>query len=277
MKSSSQLFPVELVSAEDRGNHIEDIYSLKPNTSDDKSVEIALIHLHAANSVGEQQILFVHDVFQSHWQWTEGEYRSLIEDLLAQNISVWLMDWRAHGSSKKNKQLQRNSLFEMANLDVVAVEKFIFEKSKKSFIYCGQGFGALMAMLTLDQLSHVSQFLFVDAQALTRQKRYFIPFQKTFRKLQLVGKPFVSGPGSEVESPLVFKDYLSLQGFFANIRNPNRVQHLKNIIAKAEKVIWLCSDRASERSAKRHAKKQTRVHRVSKNAVAPEIIRLVTS
>ena len=45
MQSSSQLFPVALLSAELRGDLTEDVYRLKPNNSPDSSVELAVTRL----------------------------------------------------------------------------------------------------------------------------------------------------------------------------------------------------------------------------------------
>lgn len=45
MQSSSQLFPVALISAERRGDLVEDVYRLKPANSPDASVELAVTRL----------------------------------------------------------------------------------------------------------------------------------------------------------------------------------------------------------------------------------------
>ena len=45
MQSSSDLFPVALMSAEFRGDLSEDVYRLKPSNSPDFSVELALTRL----------------------------------------------------------------------------------------------------------------------------------------------------------------------------------------------------------------------------------------
>lgn len=50
MQSSSKLFPVALVSAELRGDLVEDVYRLKPNNSPDRSVELALTRLGLAGA-----------------------------------------------------------------------------------------------------------------------------------------------------------------------------------------------------------------------------------
>ncbi|RML86303.1 Esterase/lipase/thioesterase protein, partial [Pseudomonas savastanoi] len=45
MQSSSQLFPVALISAERRGDLVEDVYRLKPANSPDPSVELVVTRL----------------------------------------------------------------------------------------------------------------------------------------------------------------------------------------------------------------------------------------
>jgi hypothetical protein len=49
MQSSSNLFPVALISAERRGDLSEDVYRLKPGNSPDWSVEIAVTRLGMAD------------------------------------------------------------------------------------------------------------------------------------------------------------------------------------------------------------------------------------
>ena len=45
MQSSSNLFPVALISAERRGDLSEDVYRLKPGNSPDGTVELAVTRL----------------------------------------------------------------------------------------------------------------------------------------------------------------------------------------------------------------------------------------
>ena len=57
MQSSSQLFPVQLVSAEVIGSLVEDIYLLKPNNSADRSVELAVTRLSKNQKHGSSSLL----------------------------------------------------------------------------------------------------------------------------------------------------------------------------------------------------------------------------
>jgi len=277
LKSSSQLFPVELISAEVREDHFEDSYSLKPNKSADKSVEIALIHLHADKDASGDQVLFVHDVFESHWQWTEGPCKPVIAKLLAQGVSVWLMDWRAHGSSKKNKHPRLNHIEEMAALDLSSVTAFIEERNSQPITLVARGLGAQMALLGMADLSNVKRYILIDAISVLGLRRFWIPGLKLARQFRLLGRDWIRGEGLEQEPVTLVRNQLSRQGMFASLRHKNNRQQLATIHRLAGNIIWLCSQRSSETVAKRHASKQARIHRIDRSAVYDEIHKLVSS
>jgi pimeloyl-ACP methyl ester carboxylesterase len=277
LKSSSQLFPVELISAEVRIDHFEDSYSLKPNKSKDNSVEIALIHLHASRNPDGDQVLFVHDVFESHWQWTDGPCKPVIAKLLAQGVSVWLMDWRAHGSSKKNKQPQLNHIEEMAALDLSSVTAFIEEKNGQPLTLVARGLGSQMVLLGLAGLRNIKRYILIDAGSVRGLRRYWIPGLKWLKQSKLIGRHWISGSGSEQEPVSLFKNQLSRQGLFARFRHKNTRQQLQALQQLAGNIIWLCAQGSAETVARRHAGKQARIHRVKPSEVHDEIYKLVSS
>ncbi len=268
---------MELISAEVREDHFEDSYSLKPNKSADKSVEIALIHLHADKDADGDQVLFVHDVFESHWQWTEGPCKPVIARLLAQGVSVWLMDWRAHGSSKKNKYPRLNHVEEMAAFDLSAVTAFIEERNGEAITLVARGLGAQMALLGMAGLRNVKLYILIDAISVLGLRRFWIPGLKLARQFRLLGRDWIRGDGSEQEPVTLVKNQLSRQGLFASLRHKNNRQQLATIHKQAGNIIWLCSQRSSETVAQRHANKQARIHRVDRPAVFDEIHKLVSS
>ena len=79
MQSSSDLFPVALISAERRGDLSEDVYRLKPGNSPDWSVEIAVTRLGMADDSAPRgvPVILLHGSFPigasgSHpkaWAW----------------------------------------------------------------------------------------------------------------------------------------------------------------------------------------------------------------
>jgi len=71
MQSSSELFPVALISAELRGDLSEDVYLLKPNNSPDSSVELALtrLGLAGAEDVRGVPVVLLHGSFSNRRFW----------------------------------------------------------------------------------------------------------------------------------------------------------------------------------------------------------------
>ncbi|BBP64145.1 hypothetical protein PHLH5_16860 [Pseudomonas sp. Cab53] len=71
MQSSSNLFPVALISAERRGDLSEDVYRLKPGNSPDYSVELAVTRLGMADA-GQTRgvpVILLHGSFSNRRFW----------------------------------------------------------------------------------------------------------------------------------------------------------------------------------------------------------------
>lgn len=279
MKSSSQLFPVELVSAEIRNDIYQDIYSLKPNRSEDTSVEIALLHLHTnKDSSHQKQILLIHDVFQSHWQWMDdGDFQGVIDQLLSEGYAIWLMDWRAHGTSKKNRKFQLNTIEHMAKFDLTSVVDFITEKSDQKLVVGAIGYGAKMTLLSLPYLRSIQQLIFLDAVSISPTRKLWIPGYRIIKFLSLMGKEWVNGPGTELESAALFRSGLKFGGVFSFFVRQNIAEVLAMVDANATKISWICSSRRSVKIGKRLAKKQARIHKVSVDGVISEFKKLISS
>ncbi len=71
MQSSSNLFPVALISAERRGDLSEDVYRLKPGNSPDWSVEIAVTRLGMADDTAPRgvPVILLHGSFSNRRFW----------------------------------------------------------------------------------------------------------------------------------------------------------------------------------------------------------------
>jgi len=277
LKSSSQLFPVELVTAEVRENYFEDSYSLKPNNSEDKSVEIALIHLHVKKNAVGPQVLFVHDAFQSHWQWMESPYHNLITDLLESGSSIWLMDWRSHGSSKKNRRPSLNHIDEMATHDLSSVTRFVQEIGRNKVTLVAQGFGAQMVLARISFLVNIRNFVLIDAVSLLGLRRFWIPGFKFVKRIKLLGRRWIAGSGPEQEPVTLLRMHLNRSGIFARFRNKDIKHQVRDIQDNASKINWLCTRRHAETTAWRHTKKQSRIHKVPADLLHDEIVKLVSS
>lgn len=279
MKSSSQLFPVELVSAEYREHFYEDLYSLKPNKSHDKSVEIALLHLHAAKDASAtRSVLFIHDAFQSHWQWMDnGANEAVIEALLKSGYSIWLMDWRAHGSSKKNREMSLNTISDMATHDLTSVVEFIEEKSHGELSIVAKGYGALMVLHALETLTRIRRFLLIDSKSVLPPRRSWLPFYRLRKRLKLIGRQTVAGNGSEWESAALFMEPLKYAGVFGLLHRARLQNQVAPIRQRAANIIWVCSKRSSEWRAKRLTKDQARIFKQAAASELSDIQQLIAS
>mgnify|MGYP006868324148 CR=1 FL=1 len=70
MQSSSELFPVALVSAELRGDLSEDVYRLKPGNSPDFTVELAVTRLGLAGQENRGvPVILLHGSFSNRRFW----------------------------------------------------------------------------------------------------------------------------------------------------------------------------------------------------------------
>jgi len=279
LKSSSQLFPVEIVSAEIRDHYYQDVYSLKPNKSHDKSVEVALLHLHAKKDASAQkQLLFVHDAFQSHWQWMDdGRTQDVIQKLLQSGYSIWLMDWRSHGSSKKNKRPWLNTLHDMALCDLTSVLEFISEKSQQGIDVIAQGYGAQMALVAMPRLVQVRQYYFIDAQSPLPSRLFWIPGVRFWRWLKLMRKNWVIGKGDEPEPATLFRSMLRGGGWLWLFTRRELSADKAYFQSVAANIVWLCTAGRFESKARRLTRKQSRINRVATEQLLDELYGLITS
>lgn len=254
MKSSSQLFPVELASAEVLDDRFIDCYSLKPNNSPDKTVELALIHMtpKQKNRVSKQ-ILFIHDAFHSHWQWLEPEYQRCIDRALELGIGIWLIDWRSHGSSKKNKDSQLNTVSEMAKYDLPAALAFITEKSNIPISMIAKGYGAQMALQCLAYQAPIDKLALLDAQPVFGRWRYWMPGSKILSRMKTAFKPWLQGDGPEMEAKSFWHDQLNRHGGSLLLRRDYRRRVNAAIKTASKRIVWLNSQRSSLALARQYS------------------------
>lgn len=92
MQSSSNLFPVALISAERRGDLSEDVYRLKPGNSPDPSVELAVTRLGLADEPQARgvPVVLLHGSFSNRRFWYSPKGVGLGAYLARAGFDVWI-------------------------------------------------------------------------------------------------------------------------------------------------------------------------------------------
>lgn len=214
MKSSSELFPVALASAEFKEGVYEDVYSLKPNNSTDKTVEIALVRLHQEKISKALPLLLVHDAFYNHWQWLDYGVGGTAGELVRQGYDVWLLDWRGHGLSSRNLRTQTNTLDIMAEYDLPAVYAFIEERTGQKPAVVARGLGCELITRSLAYGQTLPELLFINSNQLPPRRLYWLPGTKLIQRMKLLKGGWVKGPGEEMEVRPLFRQLLKKGGWF---------------------------------------------------------------
>lgn len=145
MQSSSELFPVALVSAELRRDLTEDIYLLKPNNSPDLSVELAvtrlgLLHREAQRGV---PVILVHGSFSNRRFWYSPKGIGLGPHLVRAAFDVWIVEMRGHGLSPRNQDYARNRVADYAHYDLPALAAFVTEQTGRAPHWVGHSLGGI--------------------------------------------------------------------------------------------------------------------------------------
>lgn len=219
MKSSSQFFPVALLSAEYKEGIYEDVYSLKPNNSEDTTVEIALVRLHSEQDSPGHPVLMVHDAFSNHWQWLDYRVGGVAGALVKAGYDVWLMDWRGHGLSARNQRPTLNTLNNMAQFDLPPVIQFIEEKTAQSPTVVSQGYGCEIALQHAVVNQYQANLVLLDPSPLWPSRLFWIPGVKAWKRLCNVRRRWYrSERGEEVEPAALFRQLLRRQGVFGRWR-----------------------------------------------------------
>lgn len=144
MQSSSELFPVALLSAEFRGDLSEDVYRLKPGNSTDYSVELALTRIGVANQ--EQRgvpVILVHGSFSNRRFWYSPKGIGLGPHLARAGFDVWIAEMRGHGLSPRNQAYSRNTVADYARYDLPAIAAFVHEQTSQVPHWIGHSLGGI--------------------------------------------------------------------------------------------------------------------------------------
>jgi pimeloyl-ACP methyl ester carboxylesterase len=151
MQSSSNLFPVALISAERRGDLSEDVYRLKPGNSPDGTVELAVTRLGLAD-VPENRgipVILLHGSFSNRRFWYSPKGIGLGAYLARQGFDVWVPEMRGHGLSKRNQDYARNRVADYARYDLPAIGAFVREQSGQVPHWIGHSLGATTLVAAL--------------------------------------------------------------------------------------------------------------------------------
>lgn len=143
MQSSSNLFPVALISAERCGDLIEDVYRLKPSNSPDYSVEIAVTRLGlvAQPDVRGVPVILLHGSFSNRRFWYSPKGIGLGAYLARAGFDVWIPEMRGHGLSVRNQAYRYNRVADYARYDVPAIAAFVREQSGQIPHWIGHSLG----------------------------------------------------------------------------------------------------------------------------------------
>lgn len=151
MQSSSELFPVSLMSAELRGDLSEDVYLLKPNNSPDSSVELALTRLGRAGAEGERgmPVVLLHGSFSNRRFWYSPKGIGLGPYLARAGFDVWIAEMRGHGLSPRNENYRDNHVAQYVRYDLPAIADFIIEQTGQAVHWIGHSLGGVILAAAL--------------------------------------------------------------------------------------------------------------------------------
>ena len=167
MQSSSELFPVALISAEIRGELTEDVYLLKPNNSPDNTVELALTRIGLRERSGDlgEPVVLLHGSFSNRRFWCSPLGIGAGADLAHQGFDVWILEMRGHGLSPRNRDYTQNRVSQYVRYDLPAVAAFVQEQNGLAPHWVGHSLGGIVLAAALgggylDEASAASAALF---------------------------------------------------------------------------------------------------------------------
>lgn len=145
MQSSSDLFPVALISAERRGDLIEDVYRLKPGNSLDFTVELAVTRLGLVTNpdVRGVPVILLHGSFSNRRFWYSPKGIGLGAYLARAGFDVWIPEMRGHGLSARNQAYPHNRVADYARYDLPAIAAFVREQSGQIPHWIGHSLGGI--------------------------------------------------------------------------------------------------------------------------------------
>lgn len=132
-----------LISAERRGDLIEDVYRLKPGNSMDFTVELAVTRLGqvAAPDVRGVPVILLHGSFSNRRFWYSPKGIGLGAYLARAGFDVWIPEMRGHGLSARNQAYRHNRVADYARYDLPAIAAFVREQTEQVPHWIGHSLG----------------------------------------------------------------------------------------------------------------------------------------
>lgn len=251
MKSSSKFFPVALMQTEYWNQYSEDVYLLKPNTSADRTVELALTRLYKSqegiNNEHKPAFVFVHDTYENRGCWM-SDHESLLSSIIESGGDVWIYEMRGHGLSPKNKSYLKNTLNDVARFDLPAVQTFIYELNSSQAVWIGRGEGGIAILRSIEseclQKDNIKHLHLLSMERFHWARRYWIPLWGSFVRLLNRKTYFTKAHLPETEFRSVWKQLKkekSLLGSKRTIDGKNRLfKQLINV--EVPVLFWLKSE-----------------------------------
>jgi pimeloyl-ACP methyl ester carboxylesterase len=232
MQSSSELFPVALISAEFRGDLSEDVYRLKPGNSPDSSVELALTRLGRAGHEEERgvPVILLPGSFSNRRFWYSPKCIGLGPQLARAGFDVWIAEMRGHGLSPRNHNYKRNRVSDYVRYDLPAIADFVHELNPQKAHWLGHSLGGItlagaLGGRYLDESRIASSVLFGSQISRVYWPLKFPPLEWGSRLL-LKGFSVISGPrlkrGPEDEPISLAIESLRWHGLFGRFGDVER-------------------------------------------------------
>jgi len=232
MQSSSELFPVALISAEIRGELTEDVYLLKPNNSPDNTVELALTRIGLRERSGDlgEPVVLLPGSFSNRRFWCSPLGIGAGAHLARQGFDVWILELRGHGLSPRNRDYTKNRVSQYVRYDLPAVAAFVQEQNGLAPHWVGHSLGGIVLAAALgggylDEASAASAALF-GSQISRIYWPLKVPPVEWAGRLLLKGFDQVSGSrlkrGPEDEPIGLVKESLRWHGLFGRFGDSER-------------------------------------------------------
>lgn len=226
MKSSSELFPVSLYRAEVYDDISEDVYMIKHNRDQDRTVQIAVCHLGLVDKEPTKgPVVLVHGSFTNRGFWLSAKGVGLARYLLDQGYDVWVMEHRGHGLSPRNREFSSNSVEHYALYDLPAVNEFVAEKTGVKPTWIGHSLGGVMISSAvaggLFTAENCAGFITFGTQVISRSWYSWLPFANLLMRgwlrltrEELDGRKLHIGP--ENEPVALINEYLARHSWFGS-------------------------------------------------------------
>lgn len=239
MKSSSDLFPVALMRADVVAQKfIEDTYLLKPNNSEDPSVQIALTRLGKYEGKNENRgrpVILVHGSFSNRGVWLSVTGKGFASALLEAGFDPWMLELRGHGDSPFNEQYENNSLESYANFDLPAVNAFVQEQTNQAPFWCGHSSGGVCIATSIAseklKISDISGLILFGSQVSRFPLALRVPFFRLLSRIILIPKKRIHSKklGVELEPVGIAKEFLRWAGIFTGWKSKSGQSYWKKL------------------------------------------------